>query len=135
MYECLKKLVAPLHLKDGKWWPFSKSGYRIFSITILQYEYDTTPASDTIKDWTLLRVNGPSKGTHMFENALLHFALFLPFGVALTISTSPKKTFTFQFGWKTTGNLSGVCRHRECSPFRDKNGTLWNPCGLEKGKW
>ena len=145
MVDFLKKLVAPLHLKDSSWlsnlWPFSPSGYRLFSITILQYKTDTTPASEYVRDYTLLRVNGPAKGTHMFENALLHFAIFAPFGVALTLKVPHKHngvrwghTLTFQVGWKTTGNLSGVARYRPAAPMRDANGTLWRPYGFVEGK-
>jgi len=141
----LEKVVRPTHMKDNaqafpSWW--SPSGWRVFMVTFGYYRKVSTPMSRLTNEWVWLKVMGPGKGTNMWENGILCVAFHLPFGFSLHMKF-PKEfegerwgwALQFQFGWKTTGNLSGVFRIRP--DFHDDYYTdrqYWRARGLREGE-
>ena len=140
-----KYIVNPTHMKDNaqafpSWW--SPSGWRVFLITFGFYRETSTPMSQPVKEWVWLKVIGPGLGTNMWENGILSVAFHLPFGFSMHLKF-PKEfegerwgwAWQFQFGWKTTGNLSATFRIRP--DFHDDYNTktqYWRTKGLREGE-
>jgi hypothetical protein len=123
LHEWQHKIFDRLHMVYNKTaWPFrlswwSPSGWRLFSVTVGYYTETETPQSRPANDWTWLRIDGPGRGTHLWDNGLFYIGFFLPFGIAMVIRI-PKEfegerwgyAFRFSVGWKVYGNFSGSCK-------------------------
>ena len=139
-----KHVVSPTDLKTG-WFFGCVSGLRVFAVTLFFYRLAAASKRGggfiETKEWTWLKIEGPGRGTKLWENGVFHFAVHLPFGlgchVKLPISYAGERwgyALQMQIGWKTSGNLSATFRVQP-DLVQDYNTptTHWRSRGLKEG--